>query len=208
MPSALLLATSPSGVHTITLTARGIGGRITTETIHLSVSTSPVDLPPTANIYEADWNPYPQGYGDGPNGPGQPYVILTLRGDHGNVPGVRVLAEHPKRVMPDGRKLPVIMMQYVGAGKVLFHATDETWRWRRRMGDVFLARYWVQALRSLSRAKLADGEHSGFLRGQLRVVDPNVVDGTFEGISADSIKISDLEVHARWVRLPVRCDSG
>ena len=45
-------------------------------------------------------------------------------------------------------------MQYVGAGKVLFHATDETWRWRYRVGDVFFARYWVQAIRYLSRSKL------------------------------------------------------
>ena len=40
-------------------------------------------------------------------------------------PGARVLAEHPTRVGPDGRHLPVICFQYVGAGKVLFHATDE-----------------------------------------------------------------------------------
>ena len=45
-------------------------------------------------------------------------------------------------------------MQYVGAGKVLFHATDDTWMWRYRVGDVFFARYWVQAVRYLSRSKL------------------------------------------------------
>ena len=37
---------------------------------------------------------------------------------------------------------------------MLFHATDETWCWRFRVGDVFFARYWVQTLRYLSRAKL------------------------------------------------------
>ena len=47
-------------------------------------------------------------------------------------------------------------MQYVGAGKVLFHATDETWRWRYRVGDVYFARYWVQTIRYLCRSKLAD----------------------------------------------------
>ena len=52
-------------------------------------------------------------------------------------------------------------MQYVGAGKVLFHATDETCRWRRRVGDVFFARYWVQTIRYLSRSKLAEGEPLG-----------------------------------------------
>jgi hypothetical protein len=43
-----------------------------------------------------------------------------------------------------------------GGGRVLFHATDETYRWRRRMGDLYFARYWVQMLRFLSRSKLAD----------------------------------------------------
>ena len=78
-------------------------------------------------------------------------------------PGVRVLAEHPTRVGRDGRRLPVIAMQYVGAGKVLFHATDETWRWRRRDGNVYFARYWIQTIRYLSRGKLADGQHSAEL---------------------------------------------
>ncbi len=75
-------------------------------------------------------------------------------------PGASVLAEHPTRVADDGRRLPVFSMQYVGAGKVLFHATDDTWRWRHRVGDVFFARYWIQAVRYLSRSKLLGKEHA------------------------------------------------
>jgi hypothetical protein len=66
-------------------------------------------------------------------------------------PAARVLAESTG---PGGHKMPGIVLQYVGAGKVLFHATDETWRWRFRVGDVFFARYWVQTIRYLSRTKL------------------------------------------------------
>jgi len=77
--------------------------------------------------------------------------------------GVRVLAEHPTRTGPDGRRLPVFLFQYVGAGKVLFHATDETWRWRYRVGDVFFARYWIQTIRYLCRSKLADAGRSAIL---------------------------------------------
>ena len=69
-----------------------------------------------------------------------------------------MLAEHPTRLAADGRPLGVFLMQYVGAGKVLFHATDDTWRWRYRVGDVFFARYWVQAVRYLSRSKLLGSE--------------------------------------------------
>lgn len=78
-------------------------------------------------------------------------------------PAARVLAEHPTRTAPDGRRLPLVVMQYVGAGKVLFHATDETWRWRARVGDVFFARYWLQMIRYLSRSKLAGAGASATL---------------------------------------------
>lgn len=69
-------------------------------------------------------------------------------------PAARVLAEHPTRVGPDGKPLPLFTLQYVGAGKVLLHATDETWAWRYRVGDVYFARYWIQTIRYLSRSKL------------------------------------------------------
>jgi len=74
-------------------------------------------------------------------------------------PSARVLAEHTTRMGPDGKRLPVIIMQYVGGGgRVLFHTTDETYLWRRLVGDQYFARYWIQALRSLCRAKLAEGD--------------------------------------------------
>ena len=73
----------------------------------------------------------------------------------------RVLAEHPTRTGADGKRLPLIIMQYVGGGgKVLFHATDETYRWRRRLGDLYFARYWIQTLRFLARSRLSDGDRS------------------------------------------------
>lgn len=50
--------------------------------------------------------------------------------------------------------VPIILMHRVGAGKVLFHATDELWRWRRIVGDRYYGRYWVQAIRYLCRSKL------------------------------------------------------
>lgn len=78
-------------------------------------------------------------------------------------PAARVLAEHPTQLDAQGRPLPVIAMQFVGAGKVLFHATDETWRWRYRVGDVFFARYWVQTVRYLSRTKLLGKDRSAEL---------------------------------------------
>ncbi len=69
-------------------------------------------------------------------------------------PGVRVLAVHPSETDSEGQPLPIICLQYVGSGKVVMHATDETWRWRWRAGDMFFQRYWVQMIRYLARSKL------------------------------------------------------
>jgi hypothetical protein len=51
----------------------------------------------------------------------------------------------------------VIAFQYVGPGRVLFHAVDSTWRWRLGAGDAYFARYWVQMVRFLARGKLSTG---------------------------------------------------
>lgn len=77
-------------------------------------------------------------------------------------PGARVLAEHPL-LQGETDRLPVIVLQQVGAGKVLFHATDETWRWRFRTGDEYFGRYWGQALRYLSRGHLLGSDRAAEL---------------------------------------------
>ncbi len=73
-------------------------------------------------------------------------------------PAARVLAVNPSHLDKNGRPLPLIVMQYAGAGKVLFHATDETWRWRKGRDEKQFDRYWLQTIRLLSRSKL--GSHS------------------------------------------------
>lgn len=73
-------------------------------------------------------------------------------------PSATVLATHPSATLSDGRPLPVILSQYVGSGRVLYHGFDSSWRWRFRVGDVFFARYWGQTLRYLARAKVLAGE--------------------------------------------------
>jgi hypothetical protein len=106
----------------------------------LGLASPPFALGDTVKETEAVWTRLPELY----------WLMETPN----MKPGARILAEHPVRLTADGRRFPVVSMQFVGAGKVLFHHTDETWRWRRRIGDAYLARYWVQAFRSLSRSKL------------------------------------------------------
>jgi hypothetical protein len=54
-------------------------------------------------------------------------------------------------------------MQSVGAGKVLFNATDEFWRWRFRSGDHYFGPFWSRAIRYLSRSRLLGRDRSAEL---------------------------------------------
>lgn len=112
----------------------------------LGQSLAPFQLGPSPAESLEVWRKLPSLYGL--------YDATNLK------PAARVLAE---RDAGDGRNTPVIIMQYVGAGKVIFHAMDDSWRWRYRVGDVFFARYWVQTIRFLARSKLLGKERSAEL---------------------------------------------
>ncbi len=79
-------------------------------------------------------------------------------------PAARTLATHPRARTPDGRPAPLLVSQFYGSGTVVLHGVDATYRWRRRVGDAYFARYWIQLLRSLARGRLEDNQ-----RGQLTV---------------------------------------
>ncbi|MFO0909282.1 MAG: VWA domain-containing protein [Isosphaeraceae bacterium] len=68
-------------------------------------------------------------------------------------PAALVLAEHPNQTGSDG-KLPIFVYQFVGAGKTMLNAVDDTWRWRFRVGDRYFGRFWIQTIRFLARSKL------------------------------------------------------
>jgi hypothetical protein len=68
-------------------------------------------------------------------------------------PLAQVLAEHPTAAGAEGR-LPLIVYQFLGSGKVMFHAFDDTWRWRFRAGDRYFGRFWVQTIRFMARSRL------------------------------------------------------
>jgi len=97
-------------------------------------------------------------------------------------PAALVLAEHPTAAGAEG-KLPLIVYQFVGSGKSMFQAFDDTWRWRFRSGDKYFGRYWVQTIRFLARSRLVgqrqaevQTDRRRYQRGQpvqLRVRFPN-----------------------------------
>jgi hypothetical protein len=67
--------------------------------------------------------------------------------------GALVLAEHATAAGSQG-KLPLVLYQFMGSGKAMFHAFDDTWRWRYRAGDKYFGRFWVQTIRFLARSRL------------------------------------------------------
>lgn len=128
--------------------------------------------------------------------------------------GSVVFAEHPTRMGNKG-KLPVITMQRFGAGKVIFHATDELWRWRFRAGDVYYGRYWIQAIRYLSRSRLLGKARAAELTAdrlvyqqgnaavlRLRFLDERLVPTTEDGVELIVERRGDLQRTISLTRIP------
>ena len=70
----------------------------------------------------------------------------------GPKPGATVLLEHPTADVPGQPtvgNMPLLVLARYGAGKILFQATDDTWRWRREGGEFLHDTYWVRLVREL-----------------------------------------------------------
>jgi hypothetical protein len=70
-------------------------------------------------------------------------------------PAAEVLLEDPSQEKSTRAGLmPVIALQTYGAGQALFVGTDETWRWRRNVGEKYYTRFWGQVLLRLGLPRL------------------------------------------------------
>lgn len=63
-----------------------------------------------------------------------------------------VLAVHPSASM-GGVPAPLIVTGRYGAGRTLYSAVADTWRWRRYLGEPLYQSYWLQVCRLLYREK-------------------------------------------------------
>ena len=105
-------------------------------------------------------------------------------------PAAVVLAEHPTIAGNEG-PLPLMLYQILGSGKTMFHAVDDTWRWRFRVGDRYFGRFWTQTIRFLARSKILgqkkaeiQTERKRYLRSQpieIKVRFPNPADAPGSG---------------------------
>jgi hypothetical protein len=68
-----------------------------------------------------------------------------------------VLATHPTRFGEGSESSdlhPLVLQQFVGAGRVVFLAFDETWRWRWRSGEERFNHFWTQAVRATAKSRV------------------------------------------------------
>src|SRR4029079_11624086 len=73
---------------------------------------------------------------------------ITAKGGVGET-----FAEHPTDIGPDGRKAPILVFGRFGAGRTMFSAIDDSWRWRFYTGESVFDTYWIQQLRHLARSR-------------------------------------------------------
>ena len=51
-------------------------------------------------------------------------------------------------------KMPVVALQHYGLGQVMYVGTDNTWRWRKNVGDAYYTALWGQMIQRLSLQRL------------------------------------------------------
>ncbi len=73
-------------------------------------------------------------------------------------PAAQVLLEHrsPVLVASDGSAMPLVASQFIGAGRVLFSGTDDSYRWRVAFEHAY-ERFWVKGIRYLFEGRLNAG---------------------------------------------------
>jgi hypothetical protein len=76
-------------------------------------------------------------------------------------PGASLLAEFElPGTGESGGKRPLIAEQFVGRGRVFLLGADETFRWRRNIGDQLFYRFWGQVVRHVARRQTRGGSES------------------------------------------------
>ena len=93
-------------------------------------------------------------------------------------PLAEVLAVHP-RLKAEGKvgrgqddRHPLIVQQFMGAGRSMFFGFDESWRWRFRQDEARFNEFWIQTVNYLARSKLTRTELRLDRQSEYRVGEP------------------------------------
>ena len=108
---------------------------------------------------------------------------------------------------------PIVMTMRYGAGRSVYMATDETWRWRYGLGDLLFDRFWLPIIRLAGRESLArlgtevavTIEPREPLVGQpatveVRLLDQSLIDAATETLVLELQRVGDQEPRRVTVR--------
>jgi hypothetical protein len=76
-------------------------------------------------------------------------------------PTVEVLARTTEYV--GDQQLPLVTLMRYGAGRTIYVATDEVWRWRYGRGELLPEQFWVQMIRMLGRESVTSDDDLALL---------------------------------------------
>jgi hypothetical protein len=119
-----------------------------------------------------------------------------------------VLAEHPDETGPDGQPAPLLVAGRYGAGRTLFNAIDESWRWRFYTGEGVFDTFWIQQIRYLARGRklgqrraVFDLDRSAYelgdrARAELRILDPRLASDLPDRLDANLVTVDGTAVAA------------
>lgn len=117
-----------------------------------------------------------------------------------------VYAEHPTISGPDGRRAPLVVVGRPGAGRTLFSAIDDTWRWRYYTGESIFDTYWVQQIRYLARGRkvgqrklLFTSVQGVYEAGEQVQLEARVVDDVLASQLPDSLGVEVYDAEGRLV---------
>jgi hypothetical protein len=110
--------------------------------------------------------------------------------------GATVLLSLPK----DSEQLsdyPLVAWQRVGTGKSMFVATEDLWRMRLEVGDLYHARFWGQAIQFLTLSRLLgqnkqitiETDRSTYSGGEQIRIFANVLTESFEPVDQTSYEV-------------------
>ncbi|MCX6900809.1 MAG: VWA domain-containing protein [Verrucomicrobia bacterium] len=134
-------------------------------------------------------------------------------------PGATALAVHsdPRRQTRQGPQ-PIVATQFYGPGRVLFVASDSTWRWRFGGARAF-EQFWSQAVRYLTQGRLLGGmkrlvlttDHDEYSLGQRITVRAKALDAGYKPAAMDHFEalVKTASTTARVLRLdPIAGTAG
>lgn len=93
-------------------------------------------------------------------------------------------------------KMPVIALQQYGLGQVMYVGTDNTWRWRKNVGDIYYTALWgqiaqrvsLQRLLGVSRKTQLNTDRQNYLTGDRVTIYARLYGDSYEPVQDAAVK--------------------